>query len=57
MHDLPDPKKIAIFLDLDGTLVDIAPEPHLVVIPPDLPPLNTSWRGTGHHLGPNHPGD
>jgi trehalose 6-phosphate phosphatase len=36
---LPDPAATAIFLDLDGTLIDIASEPHLVTIPPDLVPL------------------
>ena len=39
MRELPDPTTTAIFLDLDGTLVDIAAEPHLVVVPADLPPL------------------
>ena len=36
---IEDPASTAFFLDLDGTLVDIASEPQLVTIPPDLPPL------------------
>jgi len=29
----------AFFLDIDGTLLEIAPTPDAVVVPPDLPPL------------------
>lgn len=32
-------KNWALFLDLDGTLVDIAASPHEIVVPRDLPAL------------------
>jgi trehalose 6-phosphate phosphatase len=34
-----DPAKCALFLDVDGTLLAIAPTPAEVVVPPDLPGL------------------
>jgi trehalose 6-phosphate phosphatase len=39
-------KTSALFLDLDGTLLDIAATPELVVVPPDLPELLADL----HHL-------
>jgi trehalose 6-phosphate phosphatase len=35
----------ALFLDLDGTLLEIAPTPELVVVPPGLPNLLTNVHG------------
>jgi trehalose 6-phosphate phosphatase len=38
MTDRPDwPDAWTLFLDIDGTLLDLAPRPELVVVPPDLP--------------------
>jgi trehalose 6-phosphate phosphatase len=44
MSELPAPPLVAlnetaIFLDVDGTLIEIAPTPESVVVPPDLVPM------------------
>jgi trehalose 6-phosphate phosphatase len=36
MNELPSPTESALLLDLDGTLLDLAPTPDLVVVPPGL---------------------
>jgi trehalose 6-phosphate phosphatase len=36
-NDLSDLKRMAVLLDVDGTLLDIAPTPQEVVVPRDLP--------------------
>lgn len=37
-----DPGKWAVFLDVDGTLIDVAPDPKSVRVPPELPDLLAS---------------
>lgn len=41
---LLDPASSALFLDFDGTLVELAPEPDAIVIPPDLVALLAALR-------------
>ncbi len=48
LGDLPPPAVSALLLDLDGTLLDIAPTPDAVRVPPDLPGVLTRLRD---HLG------
>lgn len=43
--EVPDTlDSIALFLDVDGTLLEIAPAPHLVVVPPEFPALLEALR-------------
>jgi len=44
MLDL-EPDRTALFLDFDGTLVDIAPAPDAIVVPPGLPALLAVLHG------------
>ena len=48
MDALPPFDRAALLLDMDGTLLDIAPTPDSVVVPPDLPPTLIRLR---HRLG------
>lgn len=41
---LPPPERAALLLDVDGTLLDIAPAPDLVVVPPGLPGVLRALR-------------
>ena len=45
---LPPPREAALLLDLDGTLLDLAPTPDAVVVPPELP---ETLRRLRPHLG------
>ncbi len=46
-RDLPEPRADwALFLDFDGSIVDIAPTPDSVVVPETLPPLLAALRET-----------
>jgi trehalose 6-phosphate phosphatase len=40
----PLPPNAALFLDIDGTLLDFAARPELVIVPPDLPDLLIGLR-------------
>jgi trehalose 6-phosphate phosphatase len=45
---LPPFERAALLLDLDGTLLDIAPTPDSVVVPPDLPGVLRTLRAHLH---------
>lgn len=48
---LPHLDKCALLFDVDGTLIDLAPTPDGIHIPPDLPPrLRELWRRTSGAL-------
>jgi len=48
-QDIPSPCETwALFLDIDGTLLDIAQEPGAVIVPPDLPEV---LEAVGKRLG------
>jgi trehalose 6-phosphate phosphatase len=45
MDALPPFHRAALMLDMDGTLVDLAPTPDAVVVPPGLQATLTTLRG------------
>lgn len=48
---VPHLDKCALLFDIDGTLIDLAPTPDGIYIPPDLPPrLEELWRRTSGAL-------
>lgn len=50
---VPDPAQVALFLDVDGTLLDFAPHPHAVRVDPALPALlEALWRRLDGALAP-----
>ena len=56
---LPDFADTALLLDLDGTLLDLAPAPDAVVVPAGLPDTLRTLRdrlggALGHHHRPPH---
>jgi len=46
MDTLPPFHRAALMLDMDGTLIDLAPTPDAVVVPPGLPETLASLRDT-----------
>ncbi|RYD14610.1 MAG: trehalose-phosphatase [Lysobacteraceae bacterium] len=50
---VPDPAQVALFLDVDGTLLDFAPHPDAVRVDPALPALlGALWRRLDGALAP-----
>jgi trehalose 6-phosphate phosphatase len=45
MDALPPFNRAALMLDMDGTLIDLAPTPDAVVCPPELPGVISALRG------------
>src|SRR5690606_21937709 len=50
---VPDPARVALFLDVDGTLLEFATHPDAVLVEPSLPLLLASlWQRLGGALAP-----
>lgn len=50
---VPDPARVALFLDVDGTLLEFAAHPDAVLVEPSLPLLLASlWQRLGGALAP-----